>query len=502
EIYQSLGDEIRISNCLNYIGGVYYTQGEYDHALDYFLSALGYREIVGDKSKIAAIMNNVAMIYKNMGNYEKSLEYYMQAMNNYNDIGNKKLYAATQNHIGNLYKVQNKLNNALSWFKKAYDIRRNINDKQGIAQTALDIGTIYKAKRNNAAALAFINKSIEIAKDLNDFQLLRDVYLALYEINKKMGRTSSALRFYENYTAWKDSVFNMNTLEKITQVQMQNEAERMRMKIAYENDQKQKEIEQLKSNREEQEKYYNLKVKAEQDARNFIIAVAVGLLLVIILLINRFVIKSRANKKLRKANDELSELNTRLNKSEKELKLLNVTKDKFFSIIAHDLRNPFTALVSLSEVLSNKVDTMTSERRKEVIDQITYAATNTYRLLGNLLEWSRSQQEGIKFVPEIIPLKPLTEEIVSLQLNLAQQKELNIAIEIEPNSDVETDRHMISFVIRNLLGNAIKFTPKGGNISISTQIGKSEVIYKVTDTGVGISRSNIEKLFDLNSHYT
>jgi two-component system sensor histidine kinase/response regulator len=191
-----------------------------------------------------------------------------------------------------------------------------------------------------------------------------------------------------------------------------------------------------------------------------------------------------------------------LNKSEKELKLLNVTKDKFFSIIAHDLRNPFTALVSLSEILSEKVETMTPERRKEVIDQISYAASNTYRLLGNLLEWSRSQQEGVKFTPEIIPLGPLTEEIVSLQLSLATQKELNVAIDVDPNVEIETDKHMISFVIRNLLGNAMKFTPKGGNITLEAKSGKTEVIYKVIDTGVGISRANIEKLFDLNNHFT
>ncbi len=502
EIYQVLGDEIRISISLNYIGGVYYKQGAYDHALDYYLSALGYREVTGDKTQIARIMNNIAMIYKNMGNYEKSLEYYKNALTNYKTLHNQKRFAATQNHIGNLFIVQQEYDKALKWLKKAYFLRQEINDNFGFAHSALDIANVFLLQKNNAAAMAFLGKALTSAKKLDNFQLLRDIYYALYKATRYKGNKGPALRFHEKYTAWKDSVFNHQTLERITKVQMQNEAERTRMKIAYENEQKEKEISRLKKNRQEREKYFQLKVEAERNARNLIIVIAASLLIVLILLVNRFMIKSKANRRLKIVNDELSDINQKLQESQKELKQLNATKDKFFSIIAHDLKNPFTALVSLTEILSAKSEDLKPERRKEIIDQISNASRSTYRLLDNLLEWSRTQQGKILYKPEAVNLFDVTREVVDLQLNTLEQKRQNINLQVDTDLVIKADNHMLSFVIRNLIGNAIKFTPLGGEISVTAKKGSREAIVKVSDTGVGMTRTVIDKLFDLNTHYT
>ncbi len=502
EIYQQNGDEIRISNCLNYIGGVYYKQKEYDHALDYFLSALGYREVVGDKLQIAGLLNNVAMIYKNMGNYEKSLEYYQKALQYYEDYGDKKHFAATQNHIGNLYIERQDYDKALVWLKKAYAKRRNIGDDFGFAHSALDIGNVYLQLGQKAAAMAFLMKSLKEAKELNNFQLLRDVYFTLYEVSKKMNRDHIALKYLEKYTAWKDSVFNHQTLERITRVQMQNEAERTRLKIAFENKQKQNEIERLKKNRAEKERYYQLKVENQRNFRNLIIAIAISLLLIIALLINRFTIKNKANKKLKKANDDLSDLNQKLQKSQKELKQLNATKDKFFSIIAHDLRSPFTALVSLSEILYDKDESLEPERRKELLGQITAASRSTFRLLENLLEWSRSQQGKIEFEPKQLDFKEVLEEVLALQMNNINQKQINVHLDLNADLKIYADQHMLSFVLRNILGNAIKFTPFGGEIKIAAKEGSRDTIVKITDTGVGMTKQIVDKLFDMNVHHT
>ncbi|WP_462280575.1 ATP-binding protein [Salinivirga cyanobacteriivorans] len=502
EIYQQIGDEIRISNSLNYIGGVYYKQGEYDHALDYFLSALGYREVVGDQLQIAGLLNNVAMIYKNMGNYEKSLEYYQKALEHYKNHGDKKFYAATQNHIGNLFIEKEAYDEALEWLKNAYTQRRKIGDDFGFAHSALDIGSVYLKLSKEAAAMAFLMKSLEVAKKLNNFQLLRDVYFTLYKVSKAMRREHAALRYHEKYAAWKDSVFNHQTLEKITRVQMQNEAERTRLKIAFENKQKQEEIARLKKNRQEKERFYQLKVENERNFRNLIIAIAISLLLIVVLLVNRFMIKNKANKKLKKVNDDLSNLNQKLQKSQKELRQLNATKDKFFSIIAHDLRSPFTALVSLSEVLYDKDDEMEPGRRREIIGQISSASRSTFRLLENLLEWSRTQQGKIEFQPQKLLLKEVLDEVLALQMNNINQKQINFHIELNPDLHIYADRHMLSFILRNLLGNAIKFTPFGGEISFSAKDGSRDTIVKISDTGVGMTKQVVDKLFDINVHHT
>lgn len=502
DIYQKIGDEERISVCLNFIGGVYYQQGEYDHALDYYLSSLGYREVTGDKVEVADILNNVAMIYKNMGNFQKSFEYYDQALIYYKDLGNENKYAATMNNIGNLYLKNKDYDKALEWLRKAYYKRRALNDTYGYVLSGIDIGSIYLQKKKYNAAFAFLNKALTTAKSMNSFELKRDAYWAMYELAVRRNNHKMALSYHVNYTAWKDSVFNHETLRHITRVQMQNETERRRLQLDYENSQKQREIDRLKRSREEREAFYALKTEAGLQTRNMIIIIAISLFLVVLLLINRYLIKHKTNRRLRKYNDDLSALNISLKQSQKELTKLNATKDKFFSIVAHDLKNPFTALLSLTEVLYQKHETMDLTRRNEILNQINIAAKNTYQLLENLLEWSRSQQGKIMFSPIPIDLYVLIENVVELHSAALEQKDITIQIEMDRHFDVLADKHMLSFIIRNLVSNAIKFTPHSGQIWVKARRVERNVVINVADTGVGMVRSVVEQLFDLNRHYT
>ncbi|MFO7863086.1 MAG: tetratricopeptide repeat protein [Salinivirgaceae bacterium] len=502
ELYQKNGDEARVSTVLNYIGGVYYKQGAFDNALDYFLSALGYREVAGDRRQVASISNNVAMIYKNIGNYPKALDYYNEALAYYQSHGNRKQYAATLNHIGNLHAVWENDSEALNFLKKAYFQRREISDNYGFAHSALDIGEIYLKQNKLAAANAYISKALEIAKSLHNFELSRDVHFAMYRLETARRKYKAALQHHEKYTAWKDSVFNYETLQRITQVQMQNEAERRNMQLEFERKKQQMEIERLRKNREEREAYFELKEQNQMQTRNLIIAIAVGLLLVVILLINRFVMKVRTNKKLHRLNNDLSNLNTDLQKSQKALRQLNATKDKFFSIIAHDLKNPFTALVSLTDILHEKFQVMEEHRKSEILNQIHIAAKNTFRLLENLLEWSKSQQGGVVYTPVDVDVATEINHAVDLYVNALQQKDIDVKIDISQYLEVTTDRQMLSFVLRNLIGNAVKFTPYSGKIKIQMEKRKNDVLVSVKDTGVGMTRNVIEHLFDLNVHYT
>ncbi|MDA3868054.1 MAG: tetratricopeptide repeat protein [Salinivirgaceae bacterium] len=502
ELYQKIGDEARVSTVLNYIGGVYYKQGAYDNALDYFLSALGYREVSGDQRQVARISNNVAMIYKNIGNYPKALDYYNEALSYYKKQGNRKQYAATLNHIGNLHVVWGNDSEALNFLKKAYFERREIGDNYGFAHSALDIGEIYLTQEKLTAANAYFSKALEMAKSLHNFELNRDVHFAVYRLETARRKYRAALRHHEKYTAWKDSVFNYETLQRITQVQMQNEPERRNMQIEFERKKQQMEIDRLRKNREEREAYFELKEQNQLQTRNLIIAVAAGLLLVVILLISRFIMKVRTNKKLHRLNNELSNLNTDLQQSQKSLRQLNATKDKFFSIIAHDLKNPFTALVSLADILHEKFQVMEEHRKSEILNQIHIAAKNTFRLLENLLEWSKAQQGGVVYTPVEVDVATEINHAVDLYVNALHQKDIDVKIDISQYLEVTTDKHMLSFVLRNLIGNAVKFTPFSGKIIIRMEKRKNDLLVSVKDTGVGMTRSVMERLFDLNVHYT
>lgn len=211
-------------------------------------------------------------------------------------------------------------------------------------------------------------------------------------------------------------------------------------------------------------------------------------------------------KTILKQNVELKELNTNLEKKvelrTQELKELNATKDKFFSIIAHDLKNPFNTLMGFSELLVNNIDSYEKTRIEEFIKIILQTSKNTYLLLENLLEWSRTQTGRLEMAPSIIDIYELVDENIDLIYNNASNKKLILSNNIPKNVRVFADANMIHTVIRNLLSNAIKYTNQGGEINISSKIQNSYIEITVSDSGIGIKPDNIKRLFRLDENYS
>ena len=181
--------------------------------------------------------------------------------------------------------------------------------------------------------------------------------------------------------------------------------------------------------------------------------------------------------------------------SQNELIAANASKDKFFSIIAHDLKNPFNGIIGLSTLLVDDFDSFPVEEQKEFILDIKTTAENTFRLLQNLLEWSQTQIGKIHFEPTQFMLGAITTEIVDLVKTSAANKNINLESDIPPEIRVYADKNMINTVIRNLLLNAVKFTRNGGRISLSARKINNVVEIAVADNGVGISPEQFKKLF-------
>lgn len=193
------------------------------------------------------------------------------------------------------------------------------------------------------------------------------------------------------------------------------------------------------------------------------------------------------------AERQLAEEN--LVKSNLQLKELNSTKDKLFSIIAHDLKNPFSGILGLSEILAsdhNKTKTILYAQ------MINDAAKSAYKLLENLLEWSRLQTGGIHFKPVFIQLGYLSNEVIKVVEAAAKIKNITIENSINNNIEIKADYNMLNTILRNLLHNAIKFTEKHGNITLNSIVQENKVIISVIDTGVGIEPENIAKLFKIS----
>lgn len=184
-------------------------------------------------------------------------------------------------------------------------------------------------------------------------------------------------------------------------------------------------------------------------------------------------------------------------KSEKELKELNAAKDKFFSIIAHDLKSPFGSVLGISELLNQKIDNKDFEQLSIMSRLLLKAATQSYDLLNNLLVWSRAQSGKIKFKPEQIRLCNLIEGIVALFSITAEEKGVKFEIKCAKNIEACADPNMLNAVFRNLISNALKYSFEGGMITLLVEESEKEIHIVVKDEGVGIKENLVSKLFKL-----
>jgi len=191
-----------------------------------------------------------------------------------------------------------------------------------------------------------------------------------------------------------------------------------------------------------------------------------------------------------------------LRQSRQELKELNATKDKFFSIVAHDLRNPVQSVLLLAEMLNSKYERFGDQKRRDYIQRINRASEQLSIFLESLLHWSKSQRQVIHMKPRSVALAKLVEQCFQLLADIAEKKDIAMEAQLGDGIMVYGDEEMIKTVIRNLLSNALKFTAAGGRVTVGADEKEDTVELWVRDTGVGIDKENLKRLFRLDVQFT
>ncbi|MFN8256573.1 MAG: PAS domain S-box protein [Bacteroidales bacterium] len=202
---------------------------------------------------------------------------------------------------------------------------------------------------------------------------------------------------------------------------------------------------------------------------------------------------------------ERKEIENKLSEQNQALKESNAAKDKFFSIVSHDLKSPFNSIIGFAKLLYERYDSYSDGQKRELIEMIKVQSERTFRLLENLLEWSRLQRGKIQFMPIDFNIKDVIENEITLISQKAIERKITISTHFEVHSVLNADKEMISTIIRNLLANALKFTPEGGKITINireliTKNTPETMEIEVIDSGVGISAENIQKLFRIDQN--
>ncbi|MBF0102644.1 MAG: hybrid sensor histidine kinase/response regulator [Desulfobacterales bacterium] len=203
-----------------------------------------------------------------------------------------------------------------------------------------------------------------------------------------------------------------------------------------------------------------------------------------------------------KTHLSLKDTQDALKRSEQSLREANAAKDKFFSIIAHDLKNPFSTLLNSSKMLLTYFDTYNDDKKKKFIQLIKESSENTYKLLDNLLQWSRIQTGKVSCQLKPVDISVIAIDTMQLLSHSAETKGIKLQSVIHEKTIVYADTNMITLIFRNLIANAIKFTPTGGKVSMDSKTVEGFEEISIMDTGIGISEKDQEMLFRIDIHFS
>lgn len=464
---------------LNRQGKISALLGEIDEAFEKYEYVLRYKDDIDPKIEANARFNQ-AHLHTLSGDYDKALETHKRALSLRRSIGDKRNEALSLNDIGELYRLMKNDEKALANHVVALEIRQGLNDKKGLSQSYNNIGILYYQQKNFERSVANLRLALAAAQDVEAQEEMRTSYDYLSLCFKELGDFKSALEHRELFTALYDLI-----------EQEQNEQHLVDKKNGYDLGKIEVQVEKLESIRAQREK----EIEAQKQFRNFLFALIALSLIVVVLTLYLYIVKQRSNRVLKAAHAKVREQNL-------ELKDLNATKDKFFSIISHDLKGPLNSLTSFSSLLINHTDSLSKDEIRMLAKDLDKSLKNLFTLLENLLEWSRSQTGNIEFKPEPFDLSSLLEQNKSLLQTQAQNKNITIENSSGNPMQIYAHKHSVNTVIRNLISNAIKFTPEGGHITLGMKPEPNKVIIFIKDTGVGMSAEVMQKLFRIDAKHT
>jgi signal transduction histidine kinase len=511
EYYQK---SLKIKEANNDKGGIIYgyvnissiiaTQANYKKAFEYLNKALKIAEELNDKRKISLCYESMGDVYLKMNN-RQALDYLQKALVIAEELSYTTPMLTISSKIGDFYRVQGNYEKALEYYKKALGLSEEMKRKRTICETWSKIGAVYLAQKAYSTALSYTLKSLEIANELKLLNNQKDIHSQLSEIYSATNDYKNAYKHQKFFKQLSDSIYNEKNVRKIAELEYSYKYE------------KEKQATELKQQQKDA-----IQAAEKKQQQIIILSLIVGLILMFSLAV--FVYRSyrlkhktnlilteqkqeieskndellQLNEEILAQKDEITTINAEIELKNSKLQELNATKDKFFGIIAHDLKNPFNAILGFSNLLITSNNQYNQGQTMEIIGMMHTSAKNAYKLLENLLEWSRSQTGAIDYKPENLILKEFVIENENLCENLAKEKNISISNEIPEDLVVCADQYMLSTILRNLITNAIKFTHKGGNITITSILQDAAITIAVCDTGIGMDEYTRNKLFKIN----
>ncbi|MFC2096436.1 tetratricopeptide repeat protein [Bacteroidota bacterium] len=483
-----------IAYSYNNIGEIYRIQNIDSLALIYYLKAKNIFEQINDLRGLAYCYYQIGYMYLNAGKYDLALDNNFKAVEICQRNNNLSGVAVNYRRVGDIYSKKLDYQKSLSYYKKALSINQKLEQTADFGNTYNRIGMLYNEMKEYDKAIIYLDSAIAIGRNLHIIPMENFALSELSNAYSALNKFKEAYKYLKLHKELSDSVFTEESNSQLHETQVKYETEKKEQEIVLLN--KEKEIGENK-----------LLVQRTINLGIIIILLIVGIGAYLIFrsakekqLTNKLL--SDNNKLLNERKEEIESQAEELKTTNEKLHELNATKDKFFSVIAHDLRNPFSSIIGFIDLLIDGYDEYDSIKIKETLQVLQTTSNNAYKLLQNLLDWSRSQIGGIKFEPKSIDINKIAEENFELYHEIAKSKNIRLISEIENDTYVFADLEMINTVFRNLISNAIKFTSSGGSVNIRSLNKNESLEISVMDTGVGIDQENLQKLFRIDSKYS
>ncbi|MEO9965279.1 MAG: tetratricopeptide repeat-containing sensor histidine kinase [Reichenbachiella sp.] len=448
------------------IGDVYSVEGQHSKSIQHYRKAALIFKILEDSVNLATVLLNTGELYRKSEELDSALIFFQRSKVIFNrinypigtayNLGNIGIVLASR---GQYVQAEDNMNNAIS-------ILQELGDRYAIAAYYTELADVYAQQGKSKKALEYARRSLAIGKEEGLKEQIRDASLKLSEFYIAADDSDQAYYFLKQYNAFRDSINNEETIRKMAD-----------LRTEYEVAQKQVELDLL----------------GEQARLNRIVSWSavfiIALLLVLsvtLLKVNR--IKGRAVRIVRQRRRVIAAQRNKLDE-------VNKTKDRFFSIISHDIRGPVSNFQGISGLINILADSKDEEGLKQLGKMMESSAKEVSVLLDNLLEWALSQEGKIPYLPENVSLKELCESNLSIMANLAAAKKINLIGDKIEELTVVADKNSVSTIIRNLLSNAIKFTPEEGQVNLEVTEQDKYGVVIVRDTGIGIPKNKIEDIF-------
>lgn len=529
QLFQQENDSVNILDCyrgLSYVSSYGSSQLK---CLNYNLKSLVFAEKLKDTTSLSVIYNNIGAIYSKLDNYKSSLLYFKKALNLELAKANSPSYdlAVSYSNIGVLKVKNNKFKEAKTDFDNVIRLLPKLDSPYLEAYLFLALSNYYTRVEEFDVARKYIDSAIVIYNKYDYSQIKSRGYRRNAEWYFYQGLYKESIREINNFLSYSASIGVFEEFEEMYKIRSEAYSNIGLFKDAFTSLQKANTVaDSLKNNRItsflidfEEEKLQNeidrhtleqsikdKQLENESIQRKYILTTALVAILFLCFIIGVvwfYFLKVRKRNEILKQHHKiiheqknLLEKNVRsLKESEDKLMELNATKDKFFKIIAHDLKSPFNAILGFTKLLTENYESYNDQRKLAMLHQLETSSESTLYLLDNLLNWARSQKGDIKIKKENNNLVALLDASISPYLGSAAIKEIKVKNKVNKNVEVCVDKETIKIVFSNLCSNAIKFSEVGSEILLTSTNSETMVEICFQDHGIGMNKTIVDGLF-------